>query len=93
MLYYIYRFLNQEKEVIYVGKTNKLRVRFSQHEKDKIWWNEVKYIEYTTIGGKLWCSIYEVYYINKTKAKYNKADTNIKYKKFNYPELSFKPYI
>ena len=59
---------------------------------NKTWWNEVKRIEIEETNKKL-VDIYERYYINKLKAKYNVKDINIKYKKFNFPELVFEQFL
>lgn len=90
-MYYIYKFYNQDDEVIYVGKTIDIKQRFYQHSK-KDWWHEVVKIEISELETKLWWDIYEQFYINKHKTKYNVKDTKIKYKKFDYPELDFKIY-
>jgi len=92
-MFYIYKFLNKKGEVIYIGKTYELKKRFAQHKKDKSWWNEISDIETAEVKDRFWLSIYEVYYINKFKAKYNKADIRVRFKKFEYPELTFNPYI
>lgn len=86
--YFIYCFYNCNNECLYVGQTNDLRKRFIQHKKDKTWWNEVKEIRVAETSKRL-VDIYERYYINKFKAKYNVKDINIKYKKFNFEELLF----
>ena len=58
----------------------------------KDWWSEVTVIDIAEIENKRFVDIYEKYFINKLKAKYNKRDTEIKYKKFCFPELDFCKY-
>ena len=88
---YIYRFYDKENKIIYVGKTNNLQKRFSQHKK-KEWWYQVYTIDVAEVSNKYMTDIYEQYYINKQTTKYNIKDTNIKYLKFEFPELIFKKY-
>ena len=59
--YYVYRFLDEFGNVVYVGKTNNLRRRFSNHEhlSDKV--NRIEYIECKSSGEADWK---EPYYIN-----------------------------
>jgi excinuclease UvrABC nuclease subunit len=90
---YIYRFFNNKNECLYVGKTIRLKSRFNQHKKDKEWWNEVHFIDYAECEKEFMIDLYEIFYINKMKTKYNAKDIKIKYMKFEYPELEFKPYI
>lgn len=70
--YYIYKFVDEDESVLYVGKTKRLDSRIYSHIKDKKWLKS---------GVKLYCSevknptdmdIYETYYINKLKPRYNK---------------------
>jgi predicted GIY-YIG superfamily endonuclease len=88
-LYYIYRFYNLD-EIIYVGKTINLKQRFYQHSK-KDWFKEVTNIDIAEVS-KLFVDIYEQYYINYHRTKYNIKDINQKYKKFYYPLLHFNKY-
>ena len=89
---YIYQFYNKHHECIYVGKTNNPPLRFSQHKRDKDWFNEVEYIKYAECPIEYMIDIYEIYYINKINPKYNKKDIKLIHSYFQYPELNFKLY-
>lgn len=88
---YIYRIYDENNTLLYVGKTYNLKRRFKQHQQDKFWWYEVDHIEFAFVEQKHMHSIYENYYINQG-TKYNVKDTNIKYKTFNFAELTFLRY-
>lgn len=89
---YIYRFWNKDNECLYVGQTIRLKSRFNQHRQDKEWWNEVDKIEYAIVERDFLTDLYEIYYINKIKGKYNARDVKITYNRFDYPELIFTEY-
>jgi excinuclease UvrABC nuclease subunit len=90
---YIYRFYNENNQCLYVGKTIHLKPRFLQH-KQKEWWDQVYRIEYAELpkGREFMVDLYEVYYINSSKPKYNAKDINVKYMVWSYPLLEFKNY-
>ena len=89
---YIYKFYNKNDECLYVGKTNRLSNRFSQHKRDKIWFKEVEYIMTSQCKKEFMIDMYELYYINTLKPKYNRKDINIKHVDFYHEELIFKKY-
>lgn len=70
-MYCIYKHLNKNGEVIYVGKTNNMKNRQKSHDKEKFWFCEVCKIEYAEVLNKTLMDIYELYYINKFSPKYN----------------------
>jgi hypothetical protein len=74
-LSYVYRFLNQEDEIIYVGKTENLKIRIKQHLDEghlpKECYDEVRKIEFIKLYNQYESTIYEVYYINTYQPKYN----------------------
>lgn len=75
--YYIYRFLNDKQEIIYVGKTKlNLRNRILTHIKLKTLNNEqlkeIYKIQYIEVDNEFDWHILEIFYINYFKAKYNK---------------------
>ena len=69
--YYVYRFLNKDNVITYVGRTVDLYKRFLQHDHltDKI--SKIEYIECDSEAEMAWK---EVYYIN---LYYNELSTNI----------------
>ena len=75
-VYYVYRFLDENNKIIYVGKTGDLKSRirghFAKGHLPKKCYSNVKNIEACKITNETNCAIYEIYYINKYKPKYNK---------------------
>lgn len=73
---YIYRYLNTNGKIIYVGKTQNINNRQSQHfgstgHLPHECYAEVEKIEYIKSPTKIDMDIKELYYINKWKPKYN----------------------
>lgn len=76
---FVYRFLDRNNNVIYIGKTKDIRQRISTHLSTsghlpdacyrRI--NKIEYIDFPTTTDM---SIYELYFINKFKPEYNKRD-------------------
>jgi excinuclease UvrABC nuclease subunit len=89
---YIYCFYDVNGICLYVGKTIDIKQRFQQH-KEKEWWKEVYSIECAEVKDLRMIDIYERYYINKLKGKYNIKDNKIKYIEFHFPELKFEIYL
>lgn len=76
MMYYIYRFLNEDNEIIYVGKTKNIHYRMKQHfggsgHLSSECYEETSCIEYLSIKTKIDMDIRELYYINQFKPKHN----------------------
>jgi excinuclease UvrABC nuclease subunit len=76
---YIYRFLDSQKKIIYVGKTNNLDKRYIQHfnkngHLSKECYRSVWKIEYIKVDSELNALLLETYYINKYRPKYNKLN-------------------
>lgn len=76
-LNFVYKFLNEDNEVIYVGKTSNLPVRLAHHlsksnshlpEEAR---SEISKVQYMVIGLTSLMDIKEIYYINLYKPKYN----------------------
>jgi predicted GIY-YIG superfamily endonuclease len=54
---HLYRFYDDSGNLLYVGVTNSLESRFSQHQKDKPWYHQVSEIKtetYPTRDAALW---------------------------------------
>lgn len=68
---FVYRFLNKDGTVIYVGKTINLKQRFSQHEHLTEDVKKIEYISCDLLADMAWK---EIYYINLF---YNKLSTNV----------------
>lgn len=68
----IYRFLNDNDEIIYIGKAKNLKNRFQEHNHlPKECYEECKKIEYTIFRTEDDMDLAERYYIPKIKPKYN----------------------
>lgn len=79
MSFYVYRLLNEARDVLYVGKTTNLSDRISTHisgrgHLPKEVSNSIRYVEVKKYKTKLDMDIHELYYINKLRPKYNKKD-------------------
>lgn len=72
--FYVYRMLDKNGKIIYVGQTINLKNRMSAHfsnlDEDD-WRNEVENVEYIELKTKTDMIIYEIYYIAKYYPKYN----------------------
>jgi len=101
--YYVYRFLDKDDNIIYVGKTTNIHQRIFGHiskaisinknENQLLMYPNVYKIEYCQVLSDYHMNIYEMHYI----CKYNPA-FNINYKTnnqklFDLPELDWKLYI
>lgn len=76
---YIYRFIDKNQKIAYVGKTNNLNKRYNQHfgkkgHLTKECYNSVWKIEYIKVDSELNALLLETYYINKYRPKYNKLN-------------------
>lgn len=68
----VYRFLNNENEIIYIGKAKDLKQRFSSHRHlPKECYEETMKIEYCKFYTEYEMDFAERYYIPKFKPKYN----------------------
>lgn len=69
---FTYRFVNNDSEIIYVGKTGDLKQRLERHQsKNDRKYQEMKYVEYIETQKAIDAFILETYYINKYLPKYN----------------------
>lgn len=81
-MYFVYRFLDNENNILYVGKTknslnNRIRQHFSENgHLDKKCYEKVSFIEYIELKNKIEMDIKELYYINKWKPIFNSKDKN-----------------
>jgi hypothetical protein len=79
-MYYVYRFINENSKIIYVGKTKRIiKQRLDEHfstsgHLPKECYSQVKKIEYIEILSKVDMDIKELYYINKWIPIYNDKD-------------------
>lgn len=85
--YYVYRFLDKNNNVIYVGRTNSIITRMNQHfdtdgHLPTEWYEQVEHIEYIKMSSIIDMYIKELYYINRLKPIYNRNDININDEKY-----------
>jgi hypothetical protein len=100
--YYIYRFLNKDNEILYIGKTTNIDNRINAHltasvsmsnqEKFELYEN-VYNIEYCEVESDYHMNIYEIHYICKYKTKYNIEFKSKNNNLFELPELNWQVYI
>jgi predicted GIY-YIG superfamily endonuclease/plasmid replication initiation protein len=89
-MYYVYQFYDKKNKLIYVGKTTNLSQRFIAHFNDGGWKSkEIERIMYAKCSTKTDMDMYEIYYINKLKPKYNISLVNGDNPSFILPELTF----
>ncbi len=93
--YFIYKFLDKEGNVLYVGQTTNLIRRLYTHFKitnchlpSKCYDNTEK-ILFAIVNDKKLADIYETHYIHKYKSKYNKTLLNIPEAFTDLPELQW----
>lgn len=93
-IYYVYRYLGKDNEVLYVGITEReLHFRIKQHESDKNGLPEAfKEIEFAVVNTYTDMIIYELYLINKYKPKFNVSDKFVDNFSYDLPELKWKSY-
>lgn len=75
---YVYKFLDYEDNILYIGKTNNFKNRMKQHfningmgHLPKECYENVAKIYYIKVDGKTNVDIYETFLINKYRPKYN----------------------
>jgi len=92
--YCIYKYTNKLNEVMYIGQTNNFRKRNYIH-KNKIWYTFATKYEVAKVNSATLMGMYELYYINILKPKYNKKniyDEDILLFNNILPELVFDDY-
>jgi len=75
--YFVYKFVDDNNQIIYIGKTIRLPARMVQHFKtdshltDECY-DHVKSVFYCSLKTKIEMDIYEIYLIDKYRPQYNK---------------------
>lgn len=74
----VYRFINRENEVIYVGMTSNLKARIAKHLSNESRFvtedfsiEDIKRVDYLELQNEQECKLVEAYYINKHKPRFN----------------------
>ena len=88
---YIYKFLDKDNNVLYIGNTKDILSRILNHKNlPEECYDNVECIEFARVKNEMEMDIYEIYYINKFNPQYNKKS---KYKSgsgdFNLEPLNF----
>lgn len=94
-MYAVYKHLNKEGEVIYVGQTKNMNSRQVGHKSSSPWKDDICKIEYSEVSDKVLMDTYEKLYISKFEPRNNKRDIDCKYSVFftSLKDLEFKEYI
>ena len=90
---YVYRFINNNNEIIYIGKAKDLKNRISNHNHlPKQCYEERVKIEYIVCLNDNESSSYERYWINNLSPKYNTQYDNKSGFSFELPEKEWIDY-
>lgn len=88
---YVYKLLDEKGNVLYVGKTNDLKRRLTEHISNQEWRNEIDSLYYAVCRDDFEQRTYENYYIIKSNPKYNKQDKSFS-THIILPELKWKKF-
>lgn len=88
---YVYKLLDKKGNVLYVGKTNDLKRRLTEHISNQEWRNEIDSLYYAVCRDDFEQRTYENYYIIKSNPKYNKQDRSFS-THIILPELKWKKF-
>lgn len=89
-MYTVYKHLDNEENIIYIGKSKSILHRQRQHAKNSEWFDEINSIEYCVLDSKIEMDIVELYLINTLNPKYNKKDKREdKFGSINISELNW----
>lgn len=90
--YYVYKFVDKNEDILYVGKTKNLKTRVQSHIREKNWIEEGCRIYIAEVISQTDMDIYELYYINKLKPIHNVANAYDSEFSIELNELNFKHY-
>jgi hypothetical protein len=90
-MFMVYFHHDKSNQIIYIGKSRNEHTRPEAH-KYKEWGTESKYITYIECENEVDMDLYEIYYINVYKPKYNVAKKYKSYPTIQLAELEFKSY-
>lgn len=102
--FYIYRFLDKDNNIIYVGKTNNIYSRIyghinianslNQNENQFLMYQNIYRIEYSEVKSDYHMNIYEIHYICKYNPPFNDNYKSSNTDLFDLPDdLIWKPFI
>lgn len=96
--FYLYRFLDKNGKIIYIGKTNDIRRRIlkehftSNTHKPPACYLETEYVEYAEFANESEEVAYEAILINQIKPKYNEQFKDKGMFDINIPQITWKPF-
>ncbi len=90
--YYIYKFVDENDNVLYVGKSRNIKSRIQSHIREKQWIKKNCKVFIAETHNHADMDIYELYYINKLNPKYNIANAYNDGFSINLIDLDFKHY-
>lgn len=101
--FYVYRFLDNNDNIIYVGKTNNIYSRIYNHiniaisikqnENQFLMYQNIYKIEYSEVKSDYHMNIYEIHYICKYNPPFNDNFKSNNTQLFDLPELIWKPFV
>jgi len=101
--FYIYRFLDKDNNIIYVGKTVDIHSRIYSHikkarsldttENEFLKYTNTYKIEYSEVESDYHMNIYEIHYICKYNPPFNESYKSNNMNLFDLPELNWKLYV
>jgi len=84
---FVYRYVNEDDEIVYVGKTNSMKRRVAEHLTNEHWTKDNNFkIEYIMLCNKTEEQMYESHYISLWQPKFNTDKKNFGSATFNIPE-------
>lgn len=67
----LYRFFDQEDQLLYIGISNDPKRRFSEHRQGKLWWRKASRIQLEHFGGRDELAAAEIRAIQNESPRYN----------------------
>lgn len=90
--FYVYRFLNADGIVVYVGRTKNFLNRMSAHKYNSAFYRVGNKLEYTKLNNMMDMVITEKILIHNYKPEYNTVDKSDGQSMYDIPELKWKPF-
>jgi len=92
-MYYVYKFLDKQSNIIYIGKAKTLSSRINNHNHlPQECYDSIHKVQYIELNNHSEGSIYEIYYINKYSPKYNIIDNRKDCISFELPKKEWKSF-
>lgn len=88
----VYKFFNEQSELLYVGITNNFPLRLKKHKREKKWFKDINKIYVSEPLTRNEAHIYEIYYISMESPKFNDHFNKGNLSHMNLKELKFLDY-